>query len=372
MIKAKNFFFASDDELFNKAKKKNIELYNSLLDGTTDRDKVYNALDNYSILSGRKTNKVIFYKGFNELKEDLPFIKALKKESSNKFSQHPNFLYPFERFGIQLRAHLGISWNFISTGKSDPELESFYRPGLIDWIKKIRFLSILRSYQRPIHSFQKINRLTTMYKYTKPDMKYLLLYNFFKDLEFPLIESQLSMLELANIISKETYHVVKYSDNYLVIERPKIKYMKHQETELSDVDLHCTNGPAMIFNDGSRFSYFHGQFLDNWIWDMEDSRKKVRKILRINDVDLRKHAIDYMGKDKFLSYLDSRVVDKKGDYELALLQVSRDIQAPYLIMKNPSTGEEHIEGVHPDIRTVDEALGWRLGLKVFIKPNFTS
>ena len=34
---------------------------------------------------------------------------------------------------------------------------------------------------------------------------------------------------------------------------------------------------------------------------------------------------------------------------------------PYLKMVNPSLGTYHIEGVHPDCRTVAEALMWRNG-----------
>ena len=37
---------------------------------------------------------------------------------------------------------------------------------------------------------------------------------------------------------------------------------------------------------------------------------------------------------------------------------------PYLKMTNPSIGVFHVEGVHPDCTTVDQALEFRNGTKV--------
>jgi len=38
-------------------------------------------------------------------------------------------------------------------------------------------------------------------------------------------------------------------------------------------------------------------------------------------------------------------------------------------MKNPSIDALHIEGVHPDCNTVEKALAWRNGTKIYIKPE---
>jgi len=55
------------------------------------------------------------------------------------------------------------------------------------------------------------------------------------------------------------------------------------------------------------------------------------------------------------------VIDRKGDYELLLLDLGDGRRRPYLKMRNPSLGVYHIEGVHPDCSTVVEALRWRNG-----------
>lgn len=50
--------------------------------------------------------------------------------------------------------------------------------------------------------------------------------------------------------------------------------------------------------------------------------------------------------------------DPSRKYELLLLDLGDGRKRPYLYMRNPSTGEEHIEGVAPEIKTVREALHW--------------
>jgi hypothetical protein len=58
------------------------------------------------------------------------------------------------------------------------------------------------------------------------------------------------------------------------------------------------------------------------------------------------------------------------DYELYDLRlgsrpshqrIGRRGPTPYLLMTNPSTGEEVVEGVHPECSTVAEAMSWRNG-----------
>jgi hypothetical protein len=45
------------------------------------------------------------------------------------------------------------------------------------------------------------------------------------------------------------------------------------------------------------------------------------------------------------------------------------LSKPFLKMQNPSTGEWHIEGVHPSCRTVEQALAWRNGEEEYIMPR---
>lgn len=77
-----------------------------------------------------------------------------------------------------------------------------------------------------------------------------------------------------------------------------------------------------------------------------------------------------MGLEKFINLVGYVPLEKARCYELIKLEINnRDIfttdeidflaQQKYLKMRNPSTGGYHIEGVHPDCQTVQEALAWR-------------
>ncbi len=109
-------------------------------------------------------------------------------------------------------------------------------------------------------------------------------------------------------------------------------------------------------------------------WILSDNHKMVAKqILKVSNVTTRDLLIRYFGYERFLQNLDLDIVDTQDDYQLGLLYLvdgSDTRTLPYLIMVNPTTGERHIEGVEPRIRTVEEALNWRLGLTVYDRPVF--
>ena len=66
-------------------------------------------------------------------------------------------------------------------------------------------------------------------------------------------------------------------------------------------------------------------------------------------------------QDGTISVIDlgAKVADRQGDYELLLLDLGDKRNRPYLKMLNPSIGTWHVEGVHPDCATVEQALNWR-------------
>jgi hypothetical protein len=75
----------------------------------------------------------------------------------------------------------------------------------------------------------------------------------------------------------------------------------------------------------------------------------------------RMKIVKVNGIKKIYEICDAQVVDKKGNYELINLDLGKKEYRPYLKMVNPSTGEYHIEGIHPDCKTVDAAIEWRNG-----------
>ena len=56
-------------------------------------------------------------------------------------------------------------------------------------------------------------------------------------------------------------------------------------------------------------------------------------------------------------------------YELLLLDLGDGRRRPFLKMTNPSTGDYEYQGVPPNCKTVEEAICFRNGLKVYEEPN---
>lgn len=87
-----------------------------------------------------------------------------------------------------------------------------------------------------------------------------------------------------------------------------------------------------------------------------------RELLCVKNADVRREFVRKVGIDRIIEAFDAKVVDRQGDYELLMLDIGDQRPRPYLSMKNPSVeGARHVEGVHPNARTVKEALAWRNG-----------
>lgn len=80
------------------------------------------------------------------------------------------------------------------------------------------------------------------------------------------------------------------------------------------------------------------------ISNLEDSRAVLKEIGGLNE--LLKHS-----KNEYI------VLDSSDEHEYKLLEFKTpDGNIKALHMKNPSTGEIHVETVHPDCKTVSDAL----------------
>lgn len=88
------------------------------------------------------------------------------------------------------------------------------------------------------------------------------------------------------------------------------------------------------------------------------------QVLAEQNVEVRRELIRKVGVERMLSVLPNRVLDTVGNYSLLSIQLSEQIRdAKFLKMLNPSIGVWHVEGVHPDCATVQEAINWRADSK---------
>lgn len=129
----------------------------------------------------------------------------------------------------------------------------------------------------------------------------------------------------------------------------------------SNDDLHCENGPAIAWGDG------YCEYALNGVWMTEElvmtpSNKLDSKIiLREQNAEVRREIVRKIGAEKICKDLGADCINKSSDgiYELLVLNMGDGRRRPYLKMINPSIGTYHIEGVHPDCKTVEDALNWR-------------
>lgn len=147
-----------------------------------------------------------------------------------------------------------------------------------------------------------------------------------------------------------------FREGSIVLERPK-------EINMNNGRLHCDNGPALIWVNGDKEWALNGVSVSQVLVETPFSELNAKELLRTDNVEERREIIRKIGIERVCRDLEATVVDECGNYELLLLDIGDNRQRPYLKMKNPSIGTYHIEGVHPEYGTVEQALNWRNGTK---------
>jgi hypothetical protein len=137
----------------------------------------------------------------------------------------------------------------------------------------------------------------------------------------------------------------------VVSDRPR-------KIEMRDGQLHCDDGPAVEYRDGFSIYALNGVRVPAEIVDTPIDELGSHIIVETRNAEVRREIVRRIGIERVMEELGGECMDKDGDYELRLLDIGDD-KYPYLKMKNPSTGEWHVEFVHPGCNTVREALTWR-------------
>ncbi|MFW6272315.1 MAG: DUF6745 domain-containing protein [bacterium] len=125
--------------------------------------------------------------------------------------------------------------------------------------------------------------------------------------------------------------------------------------------LHNDGGPAIKYLDGECLYFLNGVKVSKEIAETPWHELDPKLILKESNAEVRREIVRKVGIERVVVELDANCIDKEGKYELLLLNIGDDILRPYLKMLNPSIGTWHVEGVHPDCKTVKDALAWRNG-----------
>lgn len=134
-------------------------------------------------------------------------------------------------------------------------------------------------------------------------------------------------------------------------------------------DLHRDGGPAMLYADGFSLFCLNGVHVPEEIVFTPSEKLSADLVLKEKNAEIRREIVRKIGAVRICKELGAETVDKWKEYELLLLDLKDGRKRPYLKMKNPSIDAVHIEGVHPDCKTVKDALAWRNGMKEFVEPK---
>ena len=140
----------------------------------------------------------------------------------------------------------------------------------------------------------------------------------------------------------------------MVCNHPKKIHLKNNK-------LHNENGMAIYWPDGWGLYLLNGVRMSKDIVMTPADKLDCKLILKEKNAEIRKEIVKKIGVDRVIKELNTEIIDKHNDYQLLLLDLQDGRKRPYLKMINPSTGDIHIEGVHPDCKTVRQAINFRWG-----------
>lgn len=181
------------------------------------------------------------------------------------------------------------------------------------------------------------------------------------------------------------------------------------EINMKDGRLHKDGGPSVRYSDGFCTYSLNGISVTKEVAEVKAKDITKDMIIKETNADIRRELIRKLTSEQLISVLDSKVIDKKTftitkkvkqrkyvkvkegrklvkklktltkkvnqnlTYELLSISVDGDRERPFLKMENPSLkGVFHVEGVRPEIKTVEEALKYRNGLSEFSLPEAIS
>lgn len=196
--------------------------------------------------------------------------------------------------------------------------------------------------------------------YGAHDADFLSFYDFFRN-ECGLVQETDKLVPLMTLVEHSGWFW-PFEDIVILTERPS-------EVNMRNGRLHQDGGPAVAYRDGFSVWALNGTRCSKKIAETPAKDIPGKWVLEEKNAQVRAELVKKMGAERVVKELGAKTIDKKNGYELLNLDLGDGRFRPYLKMKNPSVDLIHIEGVHPDCKTVEEALAWRNGLTVWTAPS---
>jgi hypothetical protein len=203
--------------------------------------------------------------------------------------------------------------------------------------------------------------------YGQQDAFWLSFYNFLQ--EVVKLKKETEKLVPLMDLSLEANWVYLYKNIAIMSEKPITCKLNEQRV------LHSEDSAAIEYKDGFAVYALNGIRMPDWVIKTPKNDLSVEKIFAIENIEQRAEAIKFIGMNKCLDKLDAKIIHAWNDYELLTIKYEGRRIGPYLKMKNPSTGEIHIEGVGTPnegvdntIKTCQQALAWREYEDKYLEP----
>ena len=163
--------------------------------------------------------------------------------------------------------------------------------------------------------------------------------------------------------------VYPFEDFCVVCQKPEeIHFNK-------DDNLHKEGGAAIRYSDGFSVWSLNGVTVSQEVAETPSDKLSAQLMLTEKNAEVRREIYRKIGAERVAHDLGAKERDRKGDYELLLIPMGNGREHPFLKMKNPSIGVYHLEAVHRDCKTVNQALNFRKGRPIdseWKEPLFTA
>lgn len=127
-----------------------------------------------------------------------------------------------------------------------------------------------------------------------------------------------------------------------------------------DQKLHCEDGPAMRFRDGSEVWCIHGLDVDEQIV-MRPETQELRQMINERNTDVRAIRIERFGWLPFLEQTGAAVLDERENVIEGTYEVLFESRVGNRLVATCNTGRIICLGIEPGIRTCEEAQAYLRG-----------
>ncbi len=201
--------------------------------------------------------------------------------------------------------------------------------------------------------------------YGSHDAPWLSFYSFFHN-ECGLVKQTEKLAGLFALCASANW-AIPCKDICFVSER------HHRLLRDSRGSLHCADGPAVSYPDGFSIWAWHGVRVSQDIIEKPDTIT-MERILKEENSEVRRVMIERRGFEWFFAQAQSKLLDSavqrvlpphdNGQTWVNELHEIKSVNdgEPIVLLRLvcPSTLRQYVERVHPECRTVREAIGWQL------------